>query len=263
VTSSKTKKSVAVPTAIAAALGAALIAGFGPELWKWFFSTKPPIEYAVKVYSTAASSPPIAQALVRLTLPDREMGPNETDPNGVSLIPLNAKYGDQKATIRAEKAGYESREKQVELPISSASHSIYLTPLSIIAILALASPASSASSASTAASAPLPPPVTPQPGVESGIPRVQSSGPRPSGLGSAYSEWYELCSEPTPQGYIIRNVEFRLDGDRSCGAWAECRESRRTPDTVCYQFRLQGHNEWFPPRPAYTQGILRVVLAKQ
>ncbi len=79
----------------------------------------------------------------------------------------------------------------------------------------------------------------------------------PSGIGSNWSGWYTLCTDTLPPDKVIGStVRFRLEGDRQCGAWAECREAKRTPQAVCWEFRLQGHSEWFPPRPAYSRGIL-------
>ena len=234
-------KNAGIFLAVLAAIGGGLITGFGPELWKWLFAPKLPIEYVVKVFSSAASNPAISQAAVEITIGTDKYGPNETDPNGVALMPLDARNANKAAKLKISRTGFEIREKDVAIPISSAQHSVYLNPIAPVSQAASAAP-------------PPPPPAE--------VSRVVSSGPRASGLGSNFSEWYELCSEPSPTGYSVRSVQFTLEGDRSCGAWSECRESRRTPDAVCWQFRLQGHNEWFPPRPAFSQGILRVVFAR-
>jgi hypothetical protein len=90
--------------------------------------------------------------------------------------------------------------------------------------------------------------------------RIFTSGPKASGLGANWSSPYELCSEPPPAGYTIDSVDFALRGDRSCGAWAECAESKRTADVACWTFRPQGHNEWIPPREAFSEGILKVTF---
>lgn len=86
--------------------------------------------------------------------------------------------------------------------------------------------------------------------------RIFSSGPRISGSGSNFSEWYSLCSDGIPQSAKITNVSFLLSGDRRCGAWANCVESERTENRVCYKFQLQGHNENPPPGQAFSEGIL-------
>ena len=64
-----------------------------------------------------------------------------------------------------------------------------------------------------------------------------------SGEGKDFSEWYYLPSDPTPQGYRISEVVFRLVGDRNCGAWSECVEAERASDHVTWRFRMQGHDE--------------------
>jgi len=64
-----------------------------------------------------------------------------------------------------------------------------------------------------------------------------------SGHGDQYSNWYDVTSEPTPPRYTLTNVAFHLDGDRRCGAWAECHEVRRDATRVTWAFRMQGHSE--------------------
>jgi hypothetical protein len=64
-----------------------------------------------------------------------------------------------------------------------------------------------------------------------------------SGDGASWGQLYELCSNPAPTGYRVVHAEFRLVGDRQCGAWAECREVEQNDSKVCWQFRLQGHGE--------------------
>jgi len=68
------------------------------------------------------------------------------------------------------------------------------------------------------------------------------SGPRNSGLGAGWSSLYTVCGE-AEVGYRIRSHTFRLQGDRSCGAWAECMPLEQSDTKVCWGFRLQGHNE--------------------
>jgi hypothetical protein len=64
-----------------------------------------------------------------------------------------------------------------------------------------------------------------------------------SGHGDAWSSWYTITSEPAPPRYALTGVEFHLTGDRSCGAWAECKETTRDAKTVTWAFRMQGHSE--------------------
>lgn len=75
------------------------------------------------------------------------------------------------------------------------------------------------------------------------VTKTYQSGPQQSGMGKNFSQWYRLCSEPL-DGYVIKSETFVLVGDRQCNRWSECRLESRTPDQVCYQFRMQGHEEW-------------------
>ena len=74
--------------------------------------------------------------------------------------------------------------------------------------------------------------------------RIQKrSGPQDSGKWAEFSQWYSLCSDPLPVGFRIVSHHFLLEGDRQCGAWAECRQTYSGSEKVCYEFRMQGHNE--------------------
>jgi LysM repeat protein len=64
-----------------------------------------------------------------------------------------------------------------------------------------------------------------------------------SGHGGDYSQWYDISSEPTPPRYSLTGVDFHLEGDRQCGSWAECHETRRDASGVTWAFRMQGHSE--------------------
>ena len=72
---------------------------------------------------------------------------------------------------------------------------------------------------------------------------TKRSGNRDSGTLADFSSNYELCSDPIPTGSKIVKHDFHLEGDRSCGAWSECKLSREESSQVCYAFRMQGHNE--------------------
>lgn len=63
-----------------------------------------------------------------------------------------------------------------------------------------------------------------------------------SGEGKDYGDWYSLTNV-APVGYAVRDVLFRLVGDRQCNAWAECQETEHTPTRVTWRFRMQGHDE--------------------
>lgn len=71
----------------------------------------------------------------------------------------------------------------------------------------------------------------------------RSSGLKPSGAGKGWAS-HQLCAE-TPPGYerIDGSVNFSLTGDRACGAWSECNVIRKDPANVCFEFKLQGHEE--------------------
>jgi hypothetical protein len=90
---------------------------------------------------------------------------------------------------------------------------------------------------------------------------VVSSGPQLSGSGKNFSAPHTLCAD-APTGFKIAKVEFRLVGDRSCGGWAECTESSRTDTRVCYQFRLQGHDEIPPPGQRSSEGVLKIIATR-
>jgi len=86
------------------------------------------------------------------------------------------------------------------------------------------------------------------------------SGPLPSGIGRSFSAWYELPAPKPKAGYRIdpKGIEYSLSGDRKCNAWSECQIKQSPTGEVTLMFRLQGHDEWVPLRPAYSEGVLRV-----
>jgi hypothetical protein len=74
--------------------------------------------------------------------------------------------------------------------------------------------------------------------------KVCRSPEQPSGRCHDYSAWYELCSDPQAPDWQIVSDSFQLVGNRSCtSGWAECRKSVNTATRVCWQFRMQGHQE--------------------
>jgi hypothetical protein len=66
------------------------------------------------------------------------------------------------------------------------------------------------------------------------------SGPKRSGAGNNWSQWYRLGAGKAPSGYTLQNVEFWLTGERECGAGAECRELAKNDGQVLWEFRLRG-----------------------
>jgi len=86
------------------------------------------------------------------------------------------------------------------------------------------------------------------------------SGPRPSGIGSNFSGWYELHAPRPKPGYEIdlHSIQFSLSGDRQCNSWSECQLVQASPTEVRLLFRLQGLSEWRQPQPAYSEAVLRL-----
>jgi hypothetical protein len=80
----------------------------------------------------------------------------------------------------------------------------------------------------------------------------------PSGARKEFGNWVELCGHVPPSLKII-DVAFRLEGDRSCGAWAECAETRRTQTEACWHFRTQGHDEVADSGIRMSRGILTLI----
>ena len=84
------------------------------------------------------------------------------------------------------------------------------------------------------------------------------SGPKPSGAGKRWSNWYHLGVGKAPNGYTVQKTEFWLSGDHVCGASAECREIARDDRQVIWEFRLQGHDHTDTARTTYSEGHIRV-----
>lgn len=82
-----------------------------------------------------------------------------------------------------------------------------------------------------------------------------------SGTGRDFSGWYSLSSEPAPPHYALVADTFRLEGDRSCGAWAECQRVHVDKSKATWQFRMQGHDETFPAKAAASMGILQTTYS--
>jgi hypothetical protein len=90
-----------------------------------------------------------------------------------------------------------------------------------------------------------------------------TSGPKSSGWGADWSSVYSTCGETEP-GYRIRTHSFRLQGDRSCGAWAECMPLEQSDTRVCWGFRLQGRSEGaaFQQAVRASEGVLTLTLER-
>jgi hypothetical protein len=172
---------------------------------------------------TNASGTPITHAVVMVA--DNQLTTDE-----LGVVKIDAKSGKQvDARIVAE--GYARLDLSVTLPRSNPNITAVLTPVGKVEI------------------------APPQP-----YAITVRSGPRPSGIGSGFSPWYELVSPPPEDGYVIDmdNTQFLLSGDRRCNEWSECQLRVVSAAQVVFMFRMQGHSEWFPPKPALSEGILRV-----
>jgi hypothetical protein len=182
----------------------------------------------------ASSSSGVASAFVRLS--GEGIGESrQTDSAGRVTFELSAKLADRLARVQVEASTFQSKSDEVRLASGYKQYDIRLSPVQPVATTQN--------------------PVQP---VETRMQRVFSSGPRLSGSGNGFSDWYSLCSEGIPTNARITNVSFALSGDRRCGAWANCRESERSASRICYQFQMQGHNESLPPGQASSEGILTV-----
>jgi hypothetical protein len=196
------------------------------------------ITLQVNVFN-ASSSSGIADALVRLS-GDGVNESRQTDSTGRVTVELPFVVADHLARLQVEATNFQSKTEEIRLVSGYKQHDIRLSPSQPVAVL--------------------PPP--PAQSTETRAQRVFSSGPRLSGSGSAFSDWHTLCSDGLPGNARIISVTFALSGDRRCGAWANCRESERTANRVCYQFQMQGHNEWPAPGQASSEGILTVEYAQ-
>jgi hypothetical protein len=162
-----------------------------------------------------------------------------TDMVGKHIFALDTSLAGKDIVVRANKAGYHAGELQNIVPPKDGGTTLRLVKLR----------------------PPVPVPVASNPT------RVSeslsfSSGPKPSGSRKDFSGWYELCSGALPSGSAIESVSFVLAGDRSCGAWAECREKERTSSRACWEFRLQGHDEWPGSGQANSEGTLRLQISR-
>jgi hypothetical protein len=76
--------------------------------------------------------------------------------------------------------------------------------------------------------------------------RMTSSSPIPSFASASWSPWIEVCAF-AGANEEIGVAQFHLEGDRRCNAWSECRETVHDSKRLCWQFRVQGHDEWRGP----------------
>jgi hypothetical protein len=85
------------------------------------------------------------------------------------------------------------------------------------------------------------------------------SGPKLSGTGAQWSQWYQLGAGKAPHGYTIERSDFWLSGDARCGASAQCRQISQSDQQVLWEFRLHGHEEPGAPASTYSVAHIRVL----
>jgi hypothetical protein len=249
----------------AATVLAAFIALFGV----WYsnrVSKTPQIDYAVEVFDSA-SKKGLADAEATITVGALSLG-DRTDSFGRHTFELPGAMSGKVAKIQVSKQSYEPARIEIVVPGGSDSKEIYLYRSSVVAAF------TGTGISPTVQHGEVHPPVlvasvfTPELVSQTGSAEIETitetyrSGPQPSGIGSAFSAPYTVCSPEVPAGSTIVNVSYRLEGDRSCGAWSECTLSEKTDRHACFQFRLQGHNEVFPPRPFMSEGFLTVTFVR-
>lgn len=201
------------------------------------------VRYTIQVFD-AATSTGIASASVRLSPDSRIPGGGIgglTDSLGRLTLTLDSSLRGKPVEVTVEREGFKPSAVTSVVASDVTTATVRLEPI--------APPVS------------LPIPTDPSRVKETLLFR---SGPKLSGVKKEFSGWYELCSGPLPRDSIIESDEFTLSGDRACGAWAECREERdkRTSSQVCWQFRLQGHDEWPGSGQAASEGILRITISR-
>ena len=192
----------------------AILAGFGGYLWTEYIKPKP-IYVNIQVFDD--STPPNSLKNVAVWLGIQDVSPKQTGDFGVVRFEIPRKHRKEQVTPQLQLDGYASIEAR-------NANKMTLDRNEMTAIFVLKKI------------------VPPQPKFER---RIYSSGSKPSGPGAAFSDWYELCSDPEPDGWTIDDsqTKFVLTGDRQCNAWSECKESVKDPRKVCWQFRMQGHSE--------------------
>jgi hypothetical protein len=243
------------------------------------------VHYVGRVLDKLTSAP-LPESKITVTFNSNSQPPRETDSDGQFSFWLSRTDPTQDATVHVDHVSYAPYERIVA---SDASNQLGNIPLTLVTQTASASaegapggaagttprpPASLGTGASVGAIVGRPqlgaavsirPPMAvvrpPLSELESARPPAKmvevSSGPKPSGIGKDWSEWYQVRIGAAPAGYTIEKVDFWLSGDRACNAWAECKELSKDDAQTLWQFRLQGHDEWGAPRQANSEGHLR------
>lgn len=156
-----------------------------------------------------------------------------TDDSGILKTTLPPSFQGQTISVRYSKQGYKSFDQIVFVPSTSPD----LKPLQPFQVF-----------------------MEPFNASPDRYTQTFHSGPVPSGRGREFSQWYAVAADPPKSGYEIdlEKSYYSLSGDRQCNSWSECSWAARTPGSLEFQFRLQGHSEWPSPGQALTDGILHV-----
>ena len=254
-------------------------------------ASKPESAHYVGRVLDKLSGEPIRKASVIVSLQNKPTPPYFTDSVGAFSFWLARKNVTDDALLQVEHAEYGDYERVLPSDVSAQLGDIKLLPLAAsggasnpatpTSATAPLSPASDASGSSGESDVPklqpptanartsvvvrLPAPLPPSASIQMAnaaarTPQVVdvASQPQLSGKGKEWSGWYAVQAGAAPAGYVVEKTEFWLTGDRSCGAWAECREARKDDSQVVWEFRLQGHDEWGAPPQTYSEGHLRV-----
>ena len=192
------------------------------------------------------------------------------DSTGKYTFAFDKSQAKKQAMVRITKPGFRASTKQVDLPPLDGSVTIRLDKLAQAppTIAATEPIPSRQTEISPHISGALPPPSVSNGSATPAQPKVyvdikpKTSGEKLSGSMKAFSDWYDLCSDPLPEGAVIESNQFVLSGDRSCGTYAVCEATLVTPQKVCHRFKLQGHDEWPHPGQAKSEGILSVTAFK-
>jgi hypothetical protein len=204
-------------------VGAVITAIVG-YLWTEYIQPQD-VHLTINVFDSNTPHSPLKNATVGL---DANDGHHEapTGPFGAVGFTLSHKDRHQKVTPTISLDGYRVPEGKLQLPIALDSDLV----VSNIVMEKIEEPP-----VENAQRPPTPQIITTQ--------EAYRSDPRPSGAGKDFSNWYTLCSPQKPAGWKLMNVTFTLVGDRSCGAWSECRPQSQNETQACWQFRMQGHDE--------------------
>ena len=176
---------------------------------------------------------PVKNAKVDLEIKKNTMT-DHSDSEGIYAFWMKVKDTDVDGRLKIDASNYPSYDRHVHVSPYTGLVQVRLTAIKPTVVNFVLKP--------------LPKPGVPRP---EELKVEKSSGLKASGVGSEFSDWYELCSGPAPQDYSYRDSKYWLTGDRECGKWAECRYGRADDSNVCFEFRLQGHNEG----PGQGQGL--------